>query len=192
MYRHPNAEYQIAFTLPSGAERILGVALSRSDRDFTAAERDLLNVARPYLIQTYRNALAHTAVTREASTGIALADLRALGLTQRQAQVLRLVAMGHSNQHAADALGIAEAPPRSTSSTASGSSTSPPVPESLTYRLGDGDPTDPPVTLRRPRRSGSELDAALSGKHEHRAASAVELVAHLAGDDHVTLRRTGL
>ena len=84
------------------------VALSRSNRDFTAAERDLLNLARPYLIQTYRNALAHTAVTREASTGIALADLRALGLTQRQAEVLRLVAMGHSNQHAAEALGIAE------------------------------------------------------------------------------------
>ena len=108
VYRHLNVEYQIAFTLPSGAERILGIALSRSDRDFTAAERDVLNLARPFLIQTYRNALAHAAVTREASTGIALADLRALGLTQRQAEVLRLVAMGHSNQHAAQALGIAE------------------------------------------------------------------------------------
>ena len=40
--------------------------------------------------------------------------------------------------------------------------------------------------------SRSELDAALSGEHEHRAASAVELVADLSGDDHMTFRRTGL
>jgi hypothetical protein len=40
--------------------------------------------------------------------------------------------------------------------------------------------------------SRSELDAALSGEHEHRAASAVELVAHLSGDDHMTFRRAGL
>jgi DNA-binding CsgD family transcriptional regulator len=104
VYRPLNVEFQIAFTLPSDAERILGVALSRADRDFTADERDLLNLARPYLIQAYRNALAHTA----ASHGISLSDLHALGLTQRQAEVLRLVAMGRSNQHAARVLGISE------------------------------------------------------------------------------------
>jgi DNA-binding CsgD family transcriptional regulator len=108
VYRPLNVEYQIAFTLPSGAERILGVALSRANRDFTSHERDVLNLARPYLIQTYRNALAHTAVAGKAERGIGLADLRALGLTQRQAEVLRLVAMGHSNQDAARTLGIAE------------------------------------------------------------------------------------
>jgi DNA-binding CsgD family transcriptional regulator len=108
VYRPLNVEYQIAFTLPSGAERILGIALSRAKRDFTPHERDLLNLARPYLIQTYRNALAHTAVTREARLGMGVPGLRALGLSARQAQVLRLVAMGHSNQDAARALGIAE------------------------------------------------------------------------------------
>ncbi len=108
VYRPLNVEYQIAFTLPSGAERILGVALSRPDRDFTTPERDLLNLARPFLIQAYRNALAHTATTREARDGMSLADLRGLGLSQRQAEVLRLIAMGSSNQAAAHALGIAE------------------------------------------------------------------------------------
>ncbi|HTU95885.1 MAG TPA: helix-turn-helix transcriptional regulator [Solirubrobacteraceae bacterium] len=108
VYRPLNVEYQIAFTLPSGAERILGVALSRAHRDFTAAERDLLNLVRPYLIQSYRNALAHTSAAPQAGRTMSLPGLRALGLTHRQAEVLRLVAMGHSNRDAADVLGIAE------------------------------------------------------------------------------------
>jgi DNA-binding CsgD family transcriptional regulator len=99
-------EYQIAFTLPSGAERILGVALSRCERDFTASERDLLNLARPYLIQAYRNALMHTDLMQASGTGVSIAALRGLGLTERQAEVLRLVAMGYSSRHAATALGI--------------------------------------------------------------------------------------
>jgi DNA-binding CsgD family transcriptional regulator len=108
IYRPLDVEYQIAFTLPSGAERILGVALSRIKQDFTDSERDLLNLARPYLIQIYRTALTHAAVTREAGPGIRVSDLQGLGLTERQAEVLRLVAMGHSNHHAAHALGISE------------------------------------------------------------------------------------
>jgi DNA-binding CsgD family transcriptional regulator len=99
-------EYQIAFTLPSSYQRVLGIALSRAKRDFTATERDLLNLTRPYLIQVYRNALAHTELARGAGRQIVIADLRALGLTQRQAEVLRLVAMGSSDQAAATVLGI--------------------------------------------------------------------------------------
>jgi DNA-binding CsgD family transcriptional regulator len=99
-------EYQIAFTLPSGAERILGVALSRAKRDFTATERDLLNLARPYLIQAYRNALAHTDLMRASGTSVSIAALQPLGLTERQAEVLQLIAMGYSSEHAAAALGI--------------------------------------------------------------------------------------
>ncbi len=65
VYRPLGVEYQIAFTLPSSSQRVLGVALSRGERDFTARERDLLNLARPYLIQAYRNALALHARSRE-------------------------------------------------------------------------------------------------------------------------------
>jgi DNA-binding CsgD family transcriptional regulator len=106
VYAPLGVEYQIAFTLPSSSQRLLGIALSRGKRDFTARERDLLNLARPYLIQAYRNALAYTELTRGAGRQIVVADLRALGLTQRQSEVLRLVAMGHSDQDAASALGI--------------------------------------------------------------------------------------
>jgi DNA-binding CsgD family transcriptional regulator len=107
VYRPLGVEYQIAFQLPSTSNRILGVALSRTRRDFTAAERDLLNLARPYLIQAYRNALSHTRFAQGAGRQIATADLQSLGLTRRQAEILRLVAMGYSDHDAADALGIA-------------------------------------------------------------------------------------
>jgi DNA-binding CsgD family transcriptional regulator len=106
VYKPLAVEYQIAFSLPSGAERVLGVALSRGKRDFTTAERDLLNLARPYLIQAYRNALTHTDLMRASGTSISIAALRPLGLTERQAEVLRLIAMGYSSEHAASALGI--------------------------------------------------------------------------------------
>jgi DNA-binding CsgD family transcriptional regulator len=106
VYRPLGVEYQIAFTLPSSAHQVLGIALSRGKRDFTATERTLLNLARPYLIQAYRNALAHTALTHGAGRQIVVSDLLALGLTRRQAEVLRLVSMGRSDQDAAAALGI--------------------------------------------------------------------------------------
>lgn len=106
VYRPLGVEYQIAFTLPASPRRLLGISLSRATRDFSAIERDLLNLLRPYLIQAYRNALAHTLLARGAGRQIVVSDLRPLGLTQRQAEVLRLVAMGHSDHDAAAALGI--------------------------------------------------------------------------------------
>jgi DNA-binding CsgD family transcriptional regulator len=106
VYEPLGVEYQIAFTLPSASQRVLGIALSRAKRDFTATERDLLNLLRPYMIQAYRNALAYTELARGAGRQIVLADLRPLGLTDRQAEVLRLVAMGRSDKAAADTLGI--------------------------------------------------------------------------------------
>ena len=106
VYAQLGIEYQIAFTLPSSAGRILGVVLSRTRRDFTARERDLLNLARPYLIQTYRNALQASSAPKigeEIPTDVLLA----LGLTHRQAEVMRLIATGHTAPQAAATLEIA-------------------------------------------------------------------------------------
>jgi DNA-binding CsgD family transcriptional regulator len=103
VYRPLRIEYQIAFTIPSRATRLLGVVLSRERHDFSDHERDLLNLARPYVIQLYGNALAHTI----SSNGIEIENLQALGLTRRQAEVLRLIATGHTAPEAAAALGIA-------------------------------------------------------------------------------------
>ena len=105
VYRPLGIEYQIAFTLPGNGERVLGVVLSRGARDFSANDRDLLNLARPYLIQAYRNAVEHTRLAR-AAQGIDPERLTALGLTNRQAEVLRLIAMGRSDRDAAQELGI--------------------------------------------------------------------------------------
>ncbi len=107
VYKPLHVEYQIAFTLPSAAERILGVSLSRRRRDFTDRERDLLNLARPYLIQVYRNAIAHSALTGGSEDGPPLSKLEGFGLSRRQAEVLRLAVMGRSTGQIAAALGIA-------------------------------------------------------------------------------------
>jgi DNA-binding CsgD family transcriptional regulator len=99
--------HQIAFTLPSDAGRVLAIALSREDRDFTNTERRFLNRARPYLIQAYRNALDYTALKVGLDARLRAALERA-GLTAREAEVMALVARGASSEHAADQLGLSQ------------------------------------------------------------------------------------
>jgi DNA-binding CsgD family transcriptional regulator len=105
VYRPMGVEFQIAFTLPSVPGRILGIALSRGDRDFSDDERDLLDRSRSFLIQAYRNAVRYTEALAGARP-VAAAELIALGLTARQAEVLRLVATGLSERDIAGRLGI--------------------------------------------------------------------------------------
>lgn len=57
MYEPLGIEHQIALVLPSPPSLTIGLALSRGPgRDFHDAERDLLALLRPHLIQAYRNA----------------------------------------------------------------------------------------------------------------------------------------
>jgi DNA-binding CsgD family transcriptional regulator len=106
IYRPLGIDYQIAMMLPSGAERILGLVLSRRKRDFSDRERAELNLARPYLIQIYRNALATTRSPPRRPAGIPLETLQDLGLTRRQSQILGLLATGSTTTEAASELGI--------------------------------------------------------------------------------------
>jgi DNA-binding CsgD family transcriptional regulator len=103
-------EYQMAFSLPHSHDRILGVALSRRQEDYSDAEREFVNRARPFLIQAYRNAVEfERARTHHGSNGAALLySLQARGLTTREAEVVRYVALGSSNRDAAVELGISE------------------------------------------------------------------------------------
>ena len=107
-----NTNYQIAFTLPHTPGRILGIALSRGAEDYTDAERDLLNRARPALIQTFRNAIEHEALRRELAglrSGSGLTGpLREAGLTTREAEILRYVALGRSSRDIAAVLTISD------------------------------------------------------------------------------------
>jgi DNA-binding CsgD family transcriptional regulator len=105
VYGPLGVEAQIAFTLPTERDQLLGVALSRVE-DYTDAERALLNRARPYLIGLYRNVLEFEALRRAAALGDAVDGFDGSGLTGREAEVLRLIAVGRSNQDAAGALGL--------------------------------------------------------------------------------------
>ncbi len=111
VYAQIGVEYQIAFTLPSPSERILAIALSRTHEDYSDTERDLLALARPHLIQAYRNVLEVADGRRQAeqsrAQGPGEGDLRSLGLTPAQARVLRRIAMGFSTDGVARELGIA-------------------------------------------------------------------------------------
>jgi DNA-binding CsgD family transcriptional regulator len=108
VYAKLGVEYQIAFTLPTERGRVLGIALSRSDHDFSDTERDLLADARPFLIQSYRNAIRFTDVLRNpaAIDSPRRELLMGLGLTGRQSDVLLLVATGASERTIAERLGI--------------------------------------------------------------------------------------
>jgi DNA-binding CsgD family transcriptional regulator len=109
VYKRLGVQYQIAFTLPHTPERILGVALSRCDRDFSDYERDLLEAARPFLIQAYRNSIRYTealAGADKAATAPPIDHLVALGLTHRQAEVLQALATGAAESEIAERLAI--------------------------------------------------------------------------------------
>jgi DNA-binding CsgD family transcriptional regulator len=110
VYAPMGVEHQLAFTLPASPRRVLAIALSRGECDYSDAERDLVERARPFIAQAYLNAIAYgearegAAPTRAA--GPSLKPLTAAGLTLREAECLQMVAIGRSNQHIAVALGI--------------------------------------------------------------------------------------
>ena len=56
LYRPLGIDHQISFVLPSPADLTIGLALSRGGTRFSEPEREMLDLARPHLIQAYRNA----------------------------------------------------------------------------------------------------------------------------------------
>jgi DNA-binding CsgD family transcriptional regulator len=55
-YRHIGVEFQVAFTLPASSPLLVGIVLCREREDFGERDMRLLALARPHLIQAYRNA----------------------------------------------------------------------------------------------------------------------------------------
>ena len=108
-YAEIGLEHQIAFVVKVSTDSYVGIALSRRRQDFTDAERKLLDRARPFLIQIYRNALAFGAVTERAGPDPPMIGcLLERGLTGREAAVLSAVAHGSSNADVASALAVSE------------------------------------------------------------------------------------
>lgn len=76
-YGQIDAEYQVALCLPSRPPVVIGLALTRSQSDFSDHEVRLLGQARPHLIQAYRN--AELAAAREATIAALEAGLEQVG-----------------------------------------------------------------------------------------------------------------
>jgi DNA-binding CsgD family transcriptional regulator len=72
-YRPMGIEAQVAFSLPSRPQLLVGLALTRQHKDFSDREVQLLALARPHLMQAYRNAElwgARTAVLAALEQGL--------------------------------------------------------------------------------------------------------------------------
>jgi DNA-binding CsgD family transcriptional regulator len=100
--------YQMAVTIPSPSQLVIGIAFNRSHKDFSERERALLAAIRPHLIQAYRNASERDTLEKRAETAeralwstpaTALASL-----TRREHDVLVLVADGKTNMQIAHQL----------------------------------------------------------------------------------------
>ena len=110
-YAEIGLEHQIAFIIKVSDTSHVAIALSRKARNFTNTERTLLDHARGYLIQIYRNALAYTALLAaqsEPPTAAMTARLLERGLTPAETQVLTHVAHGQSNADIANELNVSE------------------------------------------------------------------------------------
>jgi DNA-binding NarL/FixJ family response regulator len=107
VYEPLGIRYQVAVSLPSDPDRVLAIVMHREDREFSDSERDLLNRARPFLIQVYRNAIAYSELLR-GSSELLNGALEAHGLTAREAEVTKLVALGGSNRDVAERLEVSD------------------------------------------------------------------------------------
>jgi DNA-binding CsgD family transcriptional regulator len=101
VYARLGAEDQISFILPSPPDLVVGVAMNRAERGFSSEERELIELVRPHLSQAFRDAQL-----RQDGDPLSTARLSSLGLTEREAEVMRLVVDGRSANEVADELVI--------------------------------------------------------------------------------------
>ncbi|HSZ29780.1 MAG TPA: helix-turn-helix transcriptional regulator [Pseudonocardiaceae bacterium] len=102
-FRGIPVEHQMALSLPGPDQQVIGVALSRARYDFCEEDRALLSVLRApliaSLIRARRRRQAGQVYTAVACSGLA-------DLTEREIQILRLVADGRTNASIARALEV--------------------------------------------------------------------------------------
>jgi DNA-binding CsgD family transcriptional regulator len=101
VYEPMGAEDQLSFILPSPPGTTVGIALNRSTRGFSAAERELIELIRPHLTQAFRDARM-----RDSVDPLSPSRLRELGLSEREAEVTRLLVEGLSTSALAERLSI--------------------------------------------------------------------------------------
>jgi DNA-binding CsgD family transcriptional regulator len=109
-FRDVAVNYQMAVTIPSSTSIVIGIALNRTQRDFSERDRAVLDVIRPHLAQSYRNAIERATLrerTEAAERALWSAPAVSLAsLTSREQEVLGLVADGKTNFQIADRLAL--------------------------------------------------------------------------------------
>ncbi|MGO4385654.1 response regulator transcription factor [Specibacter sp. RAF43] len=101
-FRPIPVEHQMAITLTAPGPTVIGIALNRAGHDFTETDRDVLNVLRGPLAQTFAE-LQRVAARRTPYTlnpGLALKRL-----TDTELAILRLVSAGETNAGVARLVG---------------------------------------------------------------------------------------
>jgi DNA-binding CsgD family transcriptional regulator len=101
VYALMGAEDQLAFILPSPPSVIVGIAMNRADRSFSERDKEIIELVRPHLSQAFRDAQL-----RQHGDPLSITRLEALGLTEREAEVMRLVVDGASASEVAEKLVI--------------------------------------------------------------------------------------
>jgi DNA-binding CsgD family transcriptional regulator len=102
-FRAIPVEHQIAISLPDPGQQVIGVAINRGRHDFSDQDRALLSVLRlplsAALLRARRRQQAGQALATTAGCWLA-------GLTEREVQILRLVADGRTNTAIAHGLEV--------------------------------------------------------------------------------------
>jgi DNA-binding CsgD family transcriptional regulator len=102
-FRGIPVEHQMAVSLPGPEQQVIGVAMNRGRRDFSDQDRALLSVLRAplmaALLRARRRRQAGQVYAAMACSGLA-------DLTEREIQILRLVADGRTNVSIAHALEV--------------------------------------------------------------------------------------
>jgi DNA-binding CsgD family transcriptional regulator len=102
-FRPVRLEHQLAVTVCEPGATVIGLAFNRERRDFSQGDRDLLTLLRGPLVTGLLRARRRHA----AAQALRLPDYGQLGeLTEREAQILYLVATGRTNVAIGHALGI--------------------------------------------------------------------------------------
>ena len=96
-FRAISVEHQIAISLPGPDEQVIGVALSRGDRDFSGQDRALLRVLRAPLIAALVRARSRQQAGRALGAAASGGLTGPARLTDRETAILRLVAAGRTN-----------------------------------------------------------------------------------------------
>jgi DNA-binding CsgD family transcriptional regulator len=102
-FRTIPVEHQMAVSLPGPDQQVIGIAMNRGRRDFSDQDRALLSV-----LQAPLNAALHRARRRQQATQTltTTTDRWLAALTEREIQILRLVADGRTNSAIAHALEV--------------------------------------------------------------------------------------